>query len=100
MPFGQVLDAARGLLAWLIDIAGLEGVVSVSLLVTIAALFYWGYRVSWLLSFGKAVLSGAVRHGLVSAVVLVAVVAGGLHLGVFPSVNFDPLLRALSEVAG
>lgn len=98
MPFGQVMRAARGLIAWAIKQLGLQSAVSVSLVVTVVLLFYWGYRVSWALSVSRRVVSSATRHGLVSAVVVAAVVAGGLHLGVFPSVDVDPLLRALSEV--
>jgi|GEM_PF-3921862 len=94
----RILNAGRGVLARLLEFAGLEGVISVSLLISIVLMFYWGYRVAWAISMAKTILSATVRHGLVSMVILLSVGGGALYLGVIPGINLDPLLRLLPEV--
>ena len=82
MPIEPVTDALRAVLAFVLDAAGLEGLIGAGALVTVLMWLYTGWKLTGIAAAIRTYLGVVTRYGSVSALLLALAAAGGIYLGV------------------
>lgn len=97
MP-AAVIDVARRVVQDALAAAGLAGAIGAGALLSTLTMLWWGYRLSTFAALARSAGAVALKYGGVSVVVVLAVIAGGVHAGVIPGVNVDRLVQLVSVI--
>ena len=82
MPIEPVTNALRTLLSFLLDAAGLEGIIGAGALVTALVWLYTGWKITGIAAAIRTYLGVVTRYGSVSAILVALAAGGGIYLGV------------------
>lgn len=97
MP-AAVFNAVRPLVQQALAALGVAGMVGAGAVLSTLTLLWWGYRLSHVAAFARTAGTVALKYGGVSAVVVLGVIAGGVHAGVIPGINVDRLAQLVTVV--
>jgi hypothetical protein len=85
-------EMLQGFLSWAIGLLGIEAIVSASAVMSGVVVLYGIHKAYWLAHLGKT----ASRYAVVSLIVAAAIVGVLVAVGVFPTVDLDPIAEVVT----